>query len=222
MHYLTVEEQALVAAGIKMTTLQISAFEQELSRQPVDRRLRIMLAAFYSYREDAPDHLAKYQEHIGWLIKFEPSSGLLGDSLIYLKLRKAPAATAAFGAMWSDNLRRNHGDTKCLRHAAEFFTHFDLDTARQLLLRAKDIEPENGVWDALLTNLDYRTTHARWHMPGEELKLRIAKWRLRVEEARKLGDTELAEAALLRQRQFEQELLELSGLPVGRTSLVTF
>lgn len=206
MSHLSTEEQELVRLGLRLSPVELSAFEAQLSNNPLDTRLRLPLAAYYSYRNDRPGHLERYLEHLSWLITNAPTCGLLADGLIYLKLTKANLSTIEFGKLWLDHIKNSTSNPKLLHHAAEFFTHFDIETAERLLLLAKSAEPESHLWDVLLTNLRYRRNHSRRYMPQEDLKLRIAKWKGRMEEAISKGDHAQAEAASHCHRQLQQEL----------------
>jgi hypothetical protein len=213
MNHLSKEEQALLSLGIRLSPVELMAFEAQLANNQSDVRLRVALAAHYSYRDDSPDHLAKYLSHMGWLIANLPTCGLLSDGLIYLKLTKATQSRVEFGRLWTSHLSQGTQSAGLLRNAAEFFTHFDLETAERLLLLAKNLEPANGIWDALLSNLPYRRANTRHSMSGENLRVRISKWRSRMEEALRQGDTESADAALHCQRHLEQELACLLKVP---------
>jgi len=133
-------------AAERMTLDEAAALERLLEQNPEDMATRDKLITFYRWRganrhpQDWKDNIVARRRHVLWLIEHHPDS----EQLTRVRVFKSedPDGYAQARKLWLAAIARPDVSTAVLSNAASFFEGSDKPLAEQILLRAREQEPD--------------------------------------------------------------------------------
>lgn len=138
-------------AAVAMSAADAAAMEKSLEANPDDIDARESLIIFYDQagKVSWEEKLAGMRRHALWRIAHLPETDLWIPNL---SKRYDPGGYAQAKQLWMQHAARPDVTAKTLGRAAAFLSVSDKHEAEQLLLRAREMEPD-GVWAARLGDL---------------------------------------------------------------------
>ena len=141
----------LTTEGGKLNATQAAELEEQSQQNPDDTTVRTKLLGYYFRKQyEDPSVRTLRQSHILWLIENAPASDVLRISEGHLNNKLEADAYGEAKEAWQKQLEDKPNNLKILENAASFFDKHDRETAKQLLEKAKAIEPKNQKWPAKL------------------------------------------------------------------------
>jgi TonB family protein len=138
----------LLAEGSKLSAVEAQQLEEHLVRDPEDIAARGKLISYYSAHAIPHPRL----EHIFWLIEHHPES----EITIYASQGRAESSPAEYELqkpLWLQQVAAHPTDARVLANAGRFLGQTDKFAERDLLQRARQLEPSNPQWATHLADL---------------------------------------------------------------------
>lgn len=180
---LTEEELRYQTAGMALTAEEAAELEAGLAAAPDELAARATLASFYMRERTKAARAAKVP-HVLWIIRHHPTSPVAGLPACRL-MRPLDGERYDEGReLWLEQVERHAFEPQVLGNAANYLMVTDRDLARDLLLRAKELDPANPWWPRQLGYLYWLDQQARWK----------ADWRASAAKALSELETSLAGA----------------------------
>lgn len=198
--------------GCSMDESSVHGVENKLEQSPNDLYLRSALAAYYYFREDplCPASKLKYGEHLLWIVENVPESEIAGFSVIFLKLHEMPEVVKTLSSVWLRHLRQGAGE-RVLVNALEFFSSLQLfelaELAIEVSTQVREI-PQLQL-ETLLAELRYKRSNS----VTDGIRVKICKWKIRLEKAMQEGDDALIAQVLGTLNELNAELLDSMQQP---------
>ena len=147
-------QESKIREGYKVTAQQSAPLEEALARAPGDANARAKLLGFYfapaSQALGAPARIQARRNHILWLIRNRPESGLLMTSEASLDpaghALADPQGYEQASKAWLEQTAKKDASALTLGNAGRFFYLHDKALATQFYARARKLEPANGMW----------------------------------------------------------------------------
>jgi len=147
-----VEEQfvdvyKLALEGGKLSDDEADNLEKALQGNPDDFASRMKLLGYYFGKQFKSESARKArQKHVLWVIKNHPDYKIAG--LPYVNLAPVMDKETYYEAktLWLKQVEAYKDNVSVLENAANFLLIFDHEIAENLLLKAKELEPENPKW----------------------------------------------------------------------------
>jgi len=126
--------------GSKLTAAEAQQLEDHLARDPEDLAPRGKLISYY--REHAMD--APRMQHLSWLVEHHPESEIAAQFTLGSELSSSNYENAK--KLWLDQVTLHPIDAHVLANAASFLGVKDRSSEKDLLERARQLEPSNPEW----------------------------------------------------------------------------
>ena len=137
----------LLTDGSKLSAAEAQNLEQQLVRDPEDLAARAKLISYYSWHAIAHPRL----EHIFWFIEHHPESEItayFGFPHLASQLDHDRAK-----ALWLRQVDAHPDDARVLANAARVVGESDQFAQKDLLKRARDVDPSNPEWAKRLADV---------------------------------------------------------------------
>jgi TonB family protein len=138
----------LLFEGNQLSAVEAQQLEEHLVRDPEDIAARGKLIAYYSWHAIRHPRL----EHIIWLIEHHPES----EVTIYSSQARTESSRVDYElqkTLWLQQVTTHPNDARVLANAGRFLGQRDKFAERDLLLRARQLEPSNPQWATHLADL---------------------------------------------------------------------
>ncbi len=146
----------LALLGRSLATDAVEEYEAESRWQPGDLAVRILLLGCYIGRQFESDAARiTRQAHVLWVIEHAPTSDIARSPFAGLDDDWDGAAYERGVQLWMAQVMAHPEDTSILGNAASFLTSND-KVQRELLRRARSLEPDNPAWSERLGHLYMR------------------------------------------------------------------
>jgi hypothetical protein len=146
----------LALLGRSLATDAVEEYEAESRWQPGDLAVRILLLGYYHGRQFESDAARiTRQAHVLWVIEHAPTSPIARSPFAGLDDYRDGAAYERGVQLWMAQVVAQPEDATILGNAAEFLTSND-KVQRELLRRARSLEPDNPAWSERLGHLYWR------------------------------------------------------------------
>lgn len=137
----------LTRLGDRLTPVQVLTIENGLSRDPNQMAQRVRLLGYYFRRRVMQaDAMDAAQPHILWLIEHAPGSKAAGLPEAHIDQHIDPIHYEEAVHAWNRQIAEHPDDVKVLSNASAFLQLGNPKKAEELLLRVRQLEPENPVW----------------------------------------------------------------------------
>ncbi|PYT35874.1 MAG: hypothetical protein DMG58_00910 [Acidobacteria bacterium] len=149
----------LLTEGSKLSAAEAQDLEQQLVRDPEDIAARAKLISYYSWHAVSHPRL----EHIFWFIERHPESEItsyFGFPHLASQLDHDRAK-----ALWLQQADAHHDDARVLANAARVVGESDQFAQRDLLKRARDVDPSNPEWAKRLADVFARAISMSFWAP---------------------------------------------------------
>ena len=143
------------AEGFKTTAEEARALEQGLLKDPENIAIRARLIAYYLYNA-MPNEL---HPHAVWVIEHHPESELAGSEPVIsgyagvFGTQGAQKQGEVRSQLWLGQATLHNDDARVQGNAGTALMRTDQSEAERLLLRARELDPQNGRWEAQLVRL---------------------------------------------------------------------
>ncbi|MEM7353461.1 MAG: RNA polymerase subunit sigma-24 [Acidobacteriota bacterium] len=139
-------------AGRQMSAADAAELEAQLRQEPNHLASHIRLANYYMGQPTAEARSAR-TTHVLWIIRHHPASRAAGNPAFQLLPGIDGKAYDQARDAWLEQTETHGNDAQVLGNAAKFFLISDRERAKQLLLRAKSLEPASSEWPRQLGHL---------------------------------------------------------------------
>jgi tetratricopeptide (TPR) repeat protein len=144
----------LIVKGRQISSEEASRLEEELGSNSNNVDARISLLGYYgSNRFQSPKLRAARIPHIAWFVDNEPDHEVLSSWGEVIRDMDGRSAYADIKSRWLRQTEKDVANTGVLENAASFFTLDDRHLAEKLLIRARDMEPNECRWPSRLASL---------------------------------------------------------------------
>ena len=158
---MTEDELRYQTVGMRLTAEEAAALEAGLAEAPDELAARATLASYYM-RERTKEARAAKAPHVLWIIRHHATSPVAGLPALGL-MRPLDGERYDEGReLWLEQVERHAFEPQVLGNAASYLKVSDRDLARDLLLRAKELDPANPWWPRQLGVLYWLSQQARW------------------------------------------------------------
>ncbi|HVS10591.1 MAG TPA: hypothetical protein VMS76_12025 [Planctomycetota bacterium] len=151
------EEWRWYLQGADLVLERVAELEARLVQDPEDFESRSkVLGALLMPQLEKPELRARFDPHAEWLIRRRPDSILARTIPLTAYAWSEEDRRRRHGAIWQEIVDARGDESAVLGNAAQFFTFQEPARAKQLLLRARKLDPKDGRWPAELGKIALR------------------------------------------------------------------
>lgn len=176
-----------IIAGAIMTKHQVTELEQSLKVNPDQLLVRLKLLSYYSIRLKSTEMRQARLAHLLWLVTNKPDLRPTSNLFATVSIKSDEDSYIALRKEWLRQVDLNPQNAKIIGNAARFFLQDQPNLAEELLLRARDLEPNNPRWSEELGQFYSLERHS----DPQEAKARAQKALKHNEKALKQAHSEL-------------------------------
>ena len=148
-------QKELIGDGKKLSKKEINELQAKADSDPNDVESRLQLLGYYCQHSMIKKELRKPHQKLAiWLIQNYPSSAAAGDRRSQVVESDNPLGYVNAREIWRLQVNTHDQNVSVLLNAAEFFyQNDDRESAKALLKKAQDLEPDNWRITTRLTHL---------------------------------------------------------------------
>jgi len=143
----------LLTEGSKLSPAEAQQLEEQLARDPEDLATRYKLISYY--RGNAMD--GPRLRHVDWLIQHHPESEITGEFSLGFGI--SPSEYDHAKQLWQEQVALHPDDAHVLANAAELLGIKDELAHKDLLERARQVDPSNPEWLKRLADVMSQAIH---------------------------------------------------------------
>jgi hypothetical protein len=227
--------------GQAMSEQEAAAAEAHLAEHPNDLETRHKLLGYYKTHL-GPDTVERKGAQILWFIRNRPEDPILATAYADLVMPTDQKTWDVARVAWEEQIEAQPKNARVMVNAAKMAMRKDRDMVTNLLLRARELEPDNPEWARRLAGVyefrtfyegrlsDHKLAYGAWQdvykLVGEEERLRmlpkiamIALNATAYEDARDWADKAMASVEVLSPRNLHGEAIYAANNVYGRLAL---